>query len=91
MFLLSAFLSLFLALSYLPQLFKDSHAIYGNDVLTDEEAERYKGVFHAADESGDMLLDETEVHKLMVSSGLIHGQRSFVYGQYGIFFCNRSC
>ena len=61
-------------------MFKDSHAIYGNDVLTDAEVENYKAVFHAADESGDMLLDENEVHKLMVSSGLIHGQREFVYG-----------
>ena len=61
-------------------MFKDSHAIYGTDVLTDAEVENYKAVFHAADESGDMLLDENEVHKLMVSSGLIHGQREFVYG-----------
>ena len=63
------------------QVYADPHTIYGHDVLTDDEVEKYKEVFHAADESGDMLLDEDEVHKLMVSSGLVHGQRTFVYGK----------
>lgn len=55
------------------------HAIYQNETLTDDEVDMYKKVFHEADESGDMLLDEGELQFLLVKSGFIFGQRSFVY------------
>jgi len=57
----------------------NAHAIYGSETLTDREIERYKAIFHDADESGDMLLDEGELQHLLVNTGFMHGQRKFVY------------
>ena len=48
-------------------------------MLTDAEIERFKKIFHDADESGDMLLDEGELQALMVLSGFMWQQREFVY------------
>jgi hypothetical protein len=36
-------------------------------------------IFHEADDSGDMLLDEGELQALLVSKGFMHGQRGFVF------------
>jgi Ca2+-binding EF-hand superfamily protein len=55
------------------------YGVYGNDVLTDAEIDAYKQIFHDADESGDMLLDEAELQSLLVESGFMHQQREFVY------------
>ena len=55
------------------------HDVYGNDTLTDAEIDTYKQIFHDADESGDMLLDEAELQSLLVESGFMHQQREFVY------------
>jgi len=61
-------------------LFQDStHAIFQHNVLTDREVEKLKKIFHDADDSGDMLLDEDELQVLLVSKGFMHGQREFVF------------
>jgi hypothetical protein len=36
-------------------------------------------VFHEADATGDMLLDESALQGLFVQRGLMHGQREAVY------------